>query len=158
MRSWTVVDFGKYRGKGKTLPQILFSDPDWFFWALGQGVFKGALATEAAELDRRARNIRVPPDENGNARDAEYLIHASAGKFGAIDLIPKTQPTHQGGSPALRLDRIDLSVPRRIKGYDKLGYKLLIDALKFHLFGNSNARITKERAERFFEDDSKFIL
>ena len=29
---WTPVNFGKYRAKGKTLPQNLFHDPHWFFW------------------------------------------------------------------------------------------------------------------------------
>ena len=44
------VDFGKH--KGKTLPQILCSDPDWFFWAMENNVFrnKGALQSEAKDL------------------------------------------------------------------------------------------------------------
>ena len=29
--TWTVIDFGKFEGKGMTLPQIVFTDPDWFF-------------------------------------------------------------------------------------------------------------------------------
>jgi len=159
MANWTVVNFGKYEGKGKTLPQVLLSDPDYFFWALDKGAFKGSLAAEAANLNHRARNIRIPPDENGKARDAEYLIHRPTMKFGAIHLIPKKQSTHQGGSPVFcRMDRIDLSVPRRIKEYDKRGCKLLIDELRYILFGDSKARITKARAEQFFEDDSNFIL
>ena len=29
---WTTLNFSRH--VGKTLPQILFSDPDWFFWAM----------------------------------------------------------------------------------------------------------------------------
>jgi hypothetical protein len=29
---WTTVPFGKHQGK--TLPQIVIDDPDWFFWIL----------------------------------------------------------------------------------------------------------------------------
>jgi len=29
---WTTVSFGRY--KGKTLPEIIVRDLDWFFWAL----------------------------------------------------------------------------------------------------------------------------
>jgi len=29
--AWSTLPFGKH--KGKTLPQIVFADPDWFFWA-----------------------------------------------------------------------------------------------------------------------------
>ena len=29
---WSAVPFGKY--KGKTFPEIIVRDPDWFFWVL----------------------------------------------------------------------------------------------------------------------------
>ena len=29
---WSTVPFGKY--KGKTFPEIIVRDPDWFFWVL----------------------------------------------------------------------------------------------------------------------------
>ena len=41
---WTVVNFGKFKDKNLTLPQIVLQDPDWFFWAVGEGVFKVASA------------------------------------------------------------------------------------------------------------------
>ncbi len=53
---WTVVPFGKY--KGKTLPEIIVRDPDWFFWAVPK--LYGKLADEAEELARRARTIKIP--------------------------------------------------------------------------------------------------
>ncbi len=48
---WSVVDFGKHQGK--TLPQIVFIDPDWFFWAIEESVFstKGSLRDEAAAIN-----------------------------------------------------------------------------------------------------------
>jgi uncharacterized protein (DUF3820 family) len=45
---WTAVPFGKY--KGKTLPEIVFRDIDWFFWMLPK--LYGKLAEEAQELAR----------------------------------------------------------------------------------------------------------
>jgi hypothetical protein len=53
---WTTVKFGKY--SGKTLPQIVLTDPNWFFWAAD--ILYGPLATEAETLKRRARGIRIP--------------------------------------------------------------------------------------------------
>ena len=50
---WSIIDFGKYRGK--SLPQIIFKDADWFFNGYENGYFKGTLACEASELYRRAR-------------------------------------------------------------------------------------------------------
>jgi hypothetical protein len=46
--SWKTLDFGKYAGR--TLPEIIVSDADWFFWARKKDVFKGRLANEAEEL------------------------------------------------------------------------------------------------------------
>jgi len=43
--AWSILPFGKH--KGKTLPQIVFTDPDWFFWAMEENVFKGPLKREA---------------------------------------------------------------------------------------------------------------
>ena len=41
--SWSTVPFGKY--KGKTLPEIIVCDLDWFFWAVPN--LYGRLAHEA---------------------------------------------------------------------------------------------------------------
>ena len=46
--AWTELNFGKHAGK--SLPQILFADPDWFFWAVDNNVFanRPALSQEAS--------------------------------------------------------------------------------------------------------------
>jgi hypothetical protein len=54
--SWIVVPFGKYRGK--TLPEIIVRDLDWFFWALPK--LYGRLGAEARDLARKARAIKIP--------------------------------------------------------------------------------------------------
>ena len=54
--SWSVVPFGRYRGK--TLPEIIVRDSDWFFWMLPK--LYGRLETEARDLARKARVIKVP--------------------------------------------------------------------------------------------------
>ena len=45
---WTTFPFGKHRGK--TLPQIILDDPDWFFWILPE--LYGQLKIEADDLAR----------------------------------------------------------------------------------------------------------
>ena len=29
---WSIIKFGKH--KGKSLPEVILHDPDWFFWAV----------------------------------------------------------------------------------------------------------------------------
>src|SRR3979411_2700750 len=55
---WTTLKFGTHAGK--SLPQIVISDPDWFFWAVACGVFTGTLAAEAEDLVDKATAIKIP--------------------------------------------------------------------------------------------------
>jgi len=156
--TWTILNFGKFKGEGKTLPQIIFSDPDWFYWAYNEGVFKNKnqLSYEAEEISRKGSSIKIPCID-GVERVAEYLIHAPTGKFAKLELVPVSRPLHVGGSPAFRKNVIDLRVPRQIAVYDKTGCSLLLGAVKHYLFG-ANARMTKKRCEDFFSNDDNFML
>jgi hypothetical protein len=164
--AWSTVNFGKYRGKGKTLPQIIFDDPDWFFWAIENNAFRGrgSLEEEASRIDSRARAIRIPkyicisPDYSGEKLVAEYIIHRPTGKFANVEIVPANRPEHEGSSPTFRKSVIDLSVARQIAQYDKRGCKTLISSAKKVLFGNRFARMTKDRCEDFFDDPANFDL
>ncbi|MCI0557408.1 MAG: hypothetical protein MN733_02855 [Nitrososphaera sp.] len=155
--AWAPLTFGKH--KGRTLPQVIFSDPDWFFWAMDTRIFdnKGAaIRTEATDLNHKARNIKIP-SQDGTDLVAEYLIHRPTGKFGCMQIVPTDQPLHQGSSPAFRKPTIDLSVPRDIARYDKLGCKNLLHSVKYHLFGSEHTKVTKAKAEAFFSDPHNFV-
>lgn len=45
---WSELTFGKHQGK--TLPKVVLSDPDWFFWALRKKLFRPPLAAEAEDI------------------------------------------------------------------------------------------------------------
>lgn len=153
--SWNTLNFGKY--KGRSLPQILFSDPDWFFWAVENNVFENrpTFRSEAKELYKKARKIKVP--QKGPERlVVEYWIHRPSEKFSHFEIVPESRPTHEGASPTFRSASIDMSVPRNIAKYDKTGCKSLLDSIKLYLFDSKSARMTRERCEKFFEDSSNF--
>jgi hypothetical protein len=48
-RVWIPLWFGKH--KGKTLPQVVFADPDYFFWAIEKRKFPIELVAEAREME-----------------------------------------------------------------------------------------------------------
>lgn len=154
--SWSKLSFGKH--DGKTLPQILFLDPDWFFWAMEEGVFdtRPALAKEAQLIDKRARSVKIPSNTNGDLT-VQYFIHPPTGKFDSFEVVSKSQPLHDGSSPAFRLDHIDMSVPRKIAKYDKTGCKTLLKGIKVHVFCNGKFKFTKDACEKFFSDPANFI-
>jgi len=152
--AWTVIGFGKYQGK--TLPQIVLTDPDWFFWAIENNIFKSVtLRAEAEEIRRKATRIAIPVT-NPSELKVEYTIHPGVGKLADVSVVPVRRPAHEGASSTYRTDHFDLSMPRKIAPYDKTGGKIILDAIKHHVFGNRNARLTRARCEAFFEDDSNF--
>lgn len=150
---WTKVNFGKYGGK--TLPQIVLKDPDWFFWAISKDVFKGSLQIEAKEVNRKARSILIPKNDSGDM-EVEYVLHPSTKKFSGLEIVPESQALHEGSSFATRKKVVDMGFARDFASYDKLGGGILIDEIKRHIFGDVNYRLTKKRCEDFFSDDSNF--
>ena len=154
--SWTELDFGKHRGL--TLPQVLFKDPDWFFWAVSNDAFRARarLKSEALDLNEKARQIKVP-QFGRDALVVEYWIHSPTRKFSHFDLVPESRPHHVGSSSTHRSNVIDMSYPRCIAPYDKLGCKSMLSSLKHYLFGSKSARMTKQRCEDFFDEPQNFV-
>jgi hypothetical protein len=115
-RVWTVVSFGKY--KGKTLPQIALIDPDWFFWAVENQVFNKSpeLRTEADEICRKATKIKVPGEKGAKVR-VEYTIQPHVGKLADVSVIIAGTPRHEGSSATFVRDYLDLSTAWQIAPY-----------------------------------------
>lgn len=155
--SWSTLWFGKH--KGKSLPQVVFADPDWFFWAIEENVFKdkGQIFKEATEINRKSKRIRIP-QKGSEKLVAEYAIHPPTKKFAHMEILPASRPKHAGSTPTSRSEFIDISIPRKIAPYDKLGCKLLISNLKYYLVGSKSYKMTKDRCEAFFSDDNNFDL
>jgi len=149
---WLIINFGKH--EGKSLPQILLCDPDWFFWAMENGVFKKRLNLlfEAKRLAVMAKHIKIPrPDpEKWYIR---YVITRD-GKFLTFEIVETAEYLDPD---VIRHDHLDLSFPRLLKTYDKLGYKLLLRQFRYYLFGSEGAHLTKKRCEEFFGNQSNFL-
>lgn len=152
---WSTIEFGRY--SGKSLPQILFIDADWFFNGYEKGYFRKDHADEAAEIYRRSSAIRVPP-RNGQEMLVEYFIHRTGEKgmkkFGTMQLIPAGTGS---GRPNVS-STIDFYKPRSYLWNDKTGHKNFVSALKAILFGNRSHRINRRACEEFFNDDNNFDL
>lgn len=148
MPNWLPIHVGKH--SGKTIPQIVLADPDYFFWAIDEGVFdnkSAAIQEQAMFVDTCARAI---PVKEGFV--VQYYLHPYSGLVDRFEVVPEDQPLHQGGSTALRRPCIDLSFARTIAdGMDKQGSKNLVTDLKRYRFGNSRYRLTRLRCEHLFD-------
>ena len=88
--AWSTVPFGKYAGK--TLPEIIVRDLDWFFWVVSK--LYRTLADEGEELARKARAI---PNPHRKRLEVEYRYELG-GRFAASHSSKPTVPGIPGGS------------------------------------------------------------
>jgi hypothetical protein len=142
---WTKLHFGKHAGK--TLPQTILTDPNWFFWAVD--VLYGPLTTEAETLERRARNIRIPK-QNPKTWAVEYRWDRDD-RFLGIGIVRADSHVH----PLFgRLPHLDLAYIRRGNVHDQRDGRLLIRDFRRLYFDGLN--LTKQRCESFFDDERNF--
>ncbi|WCK69395.1 hypothetical protein [Agrobacterium tumefaciens] len=150
---WSEMPIGKY--KGKTLPQLLLTDPDYFFWAMEQDdFFRGGLAKQAADILRKARRIKIPKPDPANWR-VEYFLTPD-GKFAHFDIVEADRAPHVGSSRTSRSPTLDFAYVRQTRDYDKLGYKHFIKSFKYFYFGSSDVRLNKAKCEAFFDNPANF--
>jgi hypothetical protein len=146
---WSPVTFGKY--KGKSIPQIIFEDPDWFYWAYENDKFLGNLLRQAKDVYKKSRNIRVP-----KGKKVRYNYHVDGTSVG-FDL--ESKDSLIGSKISSRCsNNIDMYVPRSIRKYDKLGNKCFVKSIKYHILGDQRLRMTKKRCEDFFNQSSYFDI
>ncbi len=151
---WLPLTFGKH--EGKTLPQVALTDPDWLFWAEGDGILVRFRVPRAVELCFRARNIRISDGTRG-ARVADYVLNSS-GKLSHVEVGYANEMNRSEDRGVVRRPGLDLSVAHAIAGRDKLGAERILKALSVHVFKPMGwARVTKERGESFFNDAANFI-
>jgi len=147
---WTPLKFGKH--EGKTLPQIVLNDPDWFFWALAVGIFHEPQDYEAHLIGCRARSIIIPKPDPENWR-VEYYFSLDD-KFSGFSIVKAEIAGIESGKCQIS-SHLDLSYPRQSRPYDKLGNKMMLKSFKHYYFGGSN--LTKEKCENFFYRRENFV-
>ena len=143
---WSVVPFGKY--KGRTLPEIIVQDLDWFFWALPK--LYGKLGAEARSLAQKARAIKIPKSNRGQW-EVEYQYDCDH-RFCGFAFVEADAWRSRWST---RLPYLDLRWPLRRK-YDKRAARIMIRDFRILYFG-SRKRLTKRRCKQFFSNDQNFI-
>jgi hypothetical protein len=145
---WTTLNFGKHMGR--TLPQVVLSDPNWVFWAISKGVFNDRLGFEADALERRATNIRIPK-RHSKKWEVEYRWDRD-GRFLGFDFVESKSGFHH--ALFSRLPHLDLTYVRRGNIHDIRDCRRLINDFRRLYFEGLN--LTKERCEWFFGSQKHF--
>jgi hypothetical protein len=144
---WTTLNFGKHASR--TLPQVVLSDPNWFFWAHRKGILCGRLAIEAKTLATRATHIRIPKPHRKRWH-VEYRWDRE-GRFLGFDFVKARSPFHPFFN---RLPHLNLGYIRRESVHDIRDCRRLIRDFRCLYFEGLN--LTKRRCELFFENELNF--
>ena len=104
------MPFGKY--KGKTLPEVILIDLDWFYWALPKLYCK--IAEEARDLAQKARAIKIPSSKRKKL-EVEYRYEGND-RFRGFTFVKASSAQYSRRST--RLPYLDLSQCLR-RRYDK---------------------------------------
>ena len=145
--AWSAMRFGKY--EGKTLPEVILIDLDWFYWALPK--LYGKIGEEAQDLAWKIRAIKIPIP-NRKRLEVEYRYERDD-RFRGFKFVKAGSGQYSRWST--RLPHLDLSRCLR-RQYDKRGGRILLRDFRKHYFGD-HKRLTKKRCEKFFSDRSNFI-
>jgi hypothetical protein len=145
--SSSTVPFGKYAGK--TLPEIILTDPDWFFYMLPK--LYGRLGEEGQNLARKARAIKIPKSRP-RKWTVEYRYDCDQGfcRFAFV----KADRAYLRWTT--RLPHLDLALPLGRKKYDKRTSRILARNFRRQYFGE-HRRLNKGRCEEFFSNDANFV-
>jgi hypothetical protein len=131
------------------LPEIILTDPDWFFWAVPK--LYGRLGEEARNLAQKARTIKIPKPY-GKKLQVEYRYDCDQGFCGFAFV--RADSAHSRWTT--RLPHLDLALPLRRKAYDTRAGRIMIAAFRRLYFGK-HKRLTKKRCEEFFSNDANFV-
>ncbi len=120
-----------------------------------KGVFlsRPRVAIEAATLEFKARNIKIPKADPENWC-VEYLQYVGS-TFADFRVVEKERPDRNSSDVLFRDDCFDLSIPQQLKRCGKLSRRMLLKKFKCLFFGAKNARLTKKQREEFFDDPKK---
>lgn len=153
--SYNVLVFGKH--KGRTLPYVIFNDPDWFFYMYhNEGLF-GRYANEADELYIKATHIRIPGRDDNNPLEAEYVVDDDSGGLEDFSIVHEEEYQDNFGVKTYRKNAINIGYAIEISTRDGVSRQLLKKRLKSYLFGDAKIRLTTNMCEAFFDNAENFV-
>jgi hypothetical protein len=149
--SWRRLNFTER--KEKTLPQLILSRPDYFYWGLGKGVFDDVFLKEQADvLEFRARHIKIPRQQRSE-KLVDYCFDEND-RFLKLEIVNARTPWNPCAT--FRLPHIDFSVLRRCNSHDMESGTCFIRSFKAAFFGNPSRRLDQANCEIFFNDQANF--
>jgi len=150
------VGFGKHRDR--TLEWLFFNDPGYAWWIIDNGATKNLSSGARARFDaliRRAKHLRVPGRCDYCSEPATKMILVyGAGGLASVDFV--CDDRHYDSGNRSYAMKPAFYTPDYFKNYDKLGARILVNAIK-RRFLPANQRMAQKAMEAFFDDPNNFV-
>ncbi len=158
-----LVGFGRH-GK-RSVEQLFFVDPGYVNWMIENGIhhdpkkFNSAEQKRFDDLIRRASNLKIPGPcpwcKKLPVTRMFMTIHISGGL--ACVGFDCNRCEYDGGSKSIPVKPSFLQ-SEIFRRYDKTGGKILVEAIKYAYFKDKSYKMTKDRADEFFDTPTNFLV
>lgn len=144
IKQWTIIDEGKY--EGLTIPELVFGDLGYFYWAISVGLFEGQLKLEADSVESRLKHIKLPLTVSPNSI---FVIQLRNGMF--YDFSIQEKGSVKGNKSDLKIaSHLDVSLVSCPGFHTERPRKKMLERVKQYLF-------TKEPHELGRKDYQVFL-
>lgn len=139
----------------KTLPEIIFEDPDYFLWGYEKNIFSKSISLqyEADELYDKIRNMKIPENDD-NKLVCEFCKNPKTGK---LDILQLNNCFDRDKNCVYSNRSIDISLPRNYEINPLENTNVLLPQLFKILFGDANIKPSKNLCIEYFNDESNFF-
>lgn len=138
---FTEINFGKYKDKGLTFPQLVFEDPGYLSYMMQKGYIPARLRTQAEMVVAKACCLELPSEKRET--HCVQLLLDRCGKIAEVKITDKRFVREIAADSEMRSTNLNLLIKT-----DTIGRKLIKAAFKEHWKEGKSA--TKARVEQFF--------
>ena len=148
---WVHLDFGRHAGK--TLPELVFTDPQYFFQTLTDEIFHDDLFIQAAIINRRMKHI-LPPRPRPSKW--EFLIDLGSEKeFKDFKIVMIDNREHEKEQWQFRAKHLNLSV---VAEQSRAVCEKMLSRIKEEFFPEAGENLSRPDYEKFIWRNSNFDL
>jgi hypothetical protein len=151
--TWRRFNFKKHRAV--TMPELIFKDPEYFYWLAKRPDLVGHLEHQLNIVADRAAHI-FPPDKAPDQFEFAIRLNRSGG-LKKISVKRNLRPNSRQGTDLIRLKHLDLGIIDHFDNRQESG-AILIAFLKASFFDDPDADLRARQCEAFFEEDAYFDL
>ena len=150
---WIPLDFGKH--EGLTIPEIIFIDPGWFYWALFMKLFRGPFEYQAMVAAFRMSHM-LPPREKPS--EWRFLIKLKNNLFQDFSIVEKSNVKKSKNPNLIWARHLDLSIVSKPRFDTDWSRRMMMSRMQTEFFGKDADKLRGRDYIELLSRNEKFDL